>query len=90
MQPAGHAAIGRAKQNGNWEAAYDSFRTKTIPADLQAALDANSKAKEFYATLEAHNRYAILWRVQTAKKPETRASRIQKFVAMLANSETLH
>ena len=90
MQPAGHAAIGRAKENGNWEAAYDSFKTKTIPPDLEAALDANQRAKTFYATLEAHNRYAILFRVQTAKKPETRARRIEQFITMLANHEKLH
>lgn len=90
MQPAGHAAIDRAKENGNWEAAYDSFKTKTIPPDLQAALDANPRAKAFYETLKSNNRYAILWRVQTAKKPETRARRIETFVTMLENGETLH
>ncbi len=90
MQAPGQAAIDRAKENGNWDAAYDSFKTKTIPLDLQAALDANPRAKAFYATLQAHNRYAILWRVQTAKRPETRARRIETFVTMLENGETLH
>lgn len=90
MRAAGHAAVARAKQNGNWEAAYDSFKTKTIPPDLEAALDANQTAKAFFATLEARNRYAILFRVQTAKKPETRARRIEQFVTMLANSQKIH
>jgi uncharacterized protein YdeI (YjbR/CyaY-like superfamily) len=90
MQPAGLAAIDRAKQNGQWEAAYDSHRTATVPADLQDALDQNPKAQAFFATLDGANRYAILWRVQTAKKPETRARRITQFVTMLENHEKIH
>jgi len=61
-----------------------------VPADLQAALDQNSKAKAFFATLDSANRYAILWRVQTAKKTETRARRIEQFVRMLENHEKIH
>ena len=90
MQPAGLAAIERAKQSGQWDAAYDSHRTATVPEDLQAALDQNPKAKAFFATLDSANRYAILLRVQTAKKAETRARRIAQFVNMLANHEKLH
>ena len=90
MKPAGLAAIERAKQNGQWEAAYDSHRTASVPEDLQAALDHNSKAKAFFATLDSTNRYAILWRVQTAKKAETRARRIEQFVSMLEKHEKLH
>jgi uncharacterized protein YdeI (YjbR/CyaY-like superfamily) len=90
MQPAGLAAIDRAKKNGQWDAAYDSHRTASVPDDLQAALDQNPKAKAFFATLDSANRYAILWRVQTAKKTETRARRIEQFVRMLENHEKIH
>ncbi len=90
MQPAGLAAIERAKQNGQWDNAYDSHRTATVPDDLQAALDANAKAKAFFATLDSANRYAILWRLQTAKRAETRARRIEQFINMLENHEKLH
>ena len=90
MQPAGLTAIERAKQNGQWEGAYDSHRTATVPDDLQAALDQNPAAKDFFATLDSANRYAVLWRVQTAKKAETRARRIAQFVTMLENHEKIH
>lgn len=90
MQPAGLAAIDRAKRNGQWEAAYDSHRTATVPDDLQAALNRNPKAQAFFATLDSANRYAILWRVQTAKKAETRAKRIAQFVTMLEKHEKIH
>ncbi len=90
MQAAGLAAINRAKQNGRWDAAYDSHRTATVPDDLQAALEQNPAAQAFFATLDSANRYAILWRVQTAKKAETRARRIAQFVTMLENHEKIH
>ena len=90
MQPAGLAEIERAKADGRWEAAYDSPRTAEVPEDLAAALADNLPAKEFFATLNSANRYAILWRVQTAKKPETRARRIRQFVEMLERQEKLH
>jgi uncharacterized protein YdeI (YjbR/CyaY-like superfamily) len=90
MQPAGQAEIDSAKADGRWDAAYDGARTATVPPDLQAALDAQPKAKAFFSALDATNRYAVLWRVQTAKKPETRARRIEKFVAMLARGEKIH
>jgi uncharacterized protein YdeI (YjbR/CyaY-like superfamily) len=90
MQPAGLREVERAKADGRWDAAYDAPSTATVPEDLQRALDANPAAAEFFATLNSQNRYAVLHRVQTAKKPETRARRIEKFVAMLAAGETLH
>jgi uncharacterized protein YdeI (YjbR/CyaY-like superfamily) len=90
MQASGQAEIDRAKADGRWDAAYDSARTAAVPPDLQAALDAHPKARAFFSTLNAANRYAVLWRVQTAKKPETRASRIETLVAMLARGEKLH
>jgi uncharacterized protein YdeI (YjbR/CyaY-like superfamily) len=90
MQPSGLAEIERAKADGRWEAAYDGARTAEVPPDLQAALDAQPDARAFFATLNAANRYAVLWRVQTAKKPETRARRIETLVAMLARGEKIH
>lgn len=90
MQPAGLAEVERAKADGRWDAAYDSPATATVPPDLAKALARSAKAKAFFATLSSANRYAILHRVQEAKKPETRARRIEKFVAMLASGETLH
>jgi uncharacterized protein YdeI (YjbR/CyaY-like superfamily) len=90
MKPAGLAQIERAKKDGRWEAAYDSPSSATAPPELQAALYQNARAKDFYATLNSQNRYAILFRIQTAKKPETRAKRIQRFVEMLEKNEKLH
>ena len=90
MQPAGQAQIDAAKADGRWEGAYDGARTSTVPDDLQAALDASPKAKMFFATINASNRYAVLWRVQTAVKPETRAKRIAQLVEMLARGEVVH
>jgi uncharacterized protein YdeI (YjbR/CyaY-like superfamily) len=90
MQPAGLREVERAKADGRWDAAYDAPSTATVPDDLQAALDANPAAAEFFAGLSGQNRYAVLHRIQTAKRPETRARRIEKFVAMLAAGETLH
>jgi uncharacterized protein YdeI (YjbR/CyaY-like superfamily) len=88
MQPAGLREVERAKADGRWDAAYDAPSTATVPEDLQAALDANPAAAELFAGLNGQNRYAILHRIQTAKKPETRARRIERFVAMLAAGET--
>jgi uncharacterized protein YdeI (YjbR/CyaY-like superfamily) len=90
MQPAGLQAVEQARQDGRWDAAYDSQSTASVPEDLQAALDASPAASAFFATLSGANRYAILFRVQTAKKPETRARRIAQFITMLENHETLH
>ena len=90
MQPAGLAAVELARQNGRWEAAYDSQGTITVPDDLQAELDKNPKAKAFFDTLDSANRYAILFRLQTAKKAETRARRLRQFVEMLERDEKIH
>uniref|UniRef100_Q01VM3 Bacteriocin-protection protein n=1 Tax=Solibacter usitatus (strain Ellin6076) TaxID=234267 RepID=Q01VM3_SOLUE len=90
MKPAGLAAIEDARSNGRWESAYDSPGNATVPADLQAALDASPKAAAFFKTLNRANSYAILWRIQTVKKPETRARKIEQFVAMLERHEKLH
>lgn len=90
MHPAGLAAVEAAKADGRWHRAYDSPGTVTVPDDLQAALDEHPEAKAFFETLKGTNRYAILYRIQTAVKPETRARRIAGFVAMLQRRETLH
>jgi uncharacterized protein YdeI (YjbR/CyaY-like superfamily) len=90
MQPPGLAEIDRAKADGRWDAAYDSPANATVPDDLQAALDANPAAHEFFATLTSQNRYAILHRIQDAKRAETRARRIDKFVDMLSRGESLY
>jgi uncharacterized protein YdeI (YjbR/CyaY-like superfamily) len=90
MKPPGLAEIERAKRDGRWERAYDGARTAGVPADLAAALARNASARAFFENLDGANRYAILWRVQTAKKPETRAERIHRFVAMCARHETIH
>ena len=90
MRPGGLAEIERAKQDGRWEAAYDSARTATVPADFERELEAHPKAKAFFETVSGANRYAILWRLQTAKKAETRAKRIRSFVEMLEKGETIH
>ena len=90
MHSAGLAAVKAAKADGRWDRAYDSPGTVTVPADLQAALDDHPEARAFFETLKGANRYAILYRIQTAVKPETRARRIAEFVAMLQRRETLH
>lgn len=90
MQAPGQAQIEAAKADGRWARAYDGARTSTVPEDLQAALNAEPAAKAFFASINASNRYAILWRIQTAAKAETRARRIEQLVAMLARGETIH
>ena len=90
MQAAGLAEIARAKADGRWEAAYDPSSRSAVPMDLQTALDASPAAAAFFTTLDSKNRYAILFRLQTAKRLETRARRIETFVAMLAQGEKLH
>lgn len=90
MQPAGLREVERAKADGRWDAAYAGQSTATVPDDLQAALDADPAAAEAFAGLNSSNRYAILFRVHNAKKPETRARRIEKFVAMLRAGERLY
>jgi uncharacterized protein YdeI (YjbR/CyaY-like superfamily) len=90
MKPAGLAEVERAKQDGRWERAYDSPSRATVPDDLAVALAKNARAKAFFESLDSRNRYAILHRTQTAKKPETRARRIAEFVKMLARREKIH
>jgi uncharacterized protein YdeI (YjbR/CyaY-like superfamily) len=90
MQAPGYAQIEAAKADGRWARAYEGARTSTVPEDLLAALEAEPKAKAFFATINASNRYAVLWRIQTAVKPETRARRIAQLVEMLARGETIH
>lgn len=89
MQPTGLAAVDSAKADGRWDRAYPPQSTATVPADFKAAIEANPKAAEFFATLKGVNRYAFLYRVQDAKRPETRARRIAQFVDKLAAGETL-
>lgn len=90
MEAAGLEAIETARKNGRWESAYDSFRTAEVPQDLQAALDANPRAHEFFLSLDRANRYAVLFRIQTVKKAATRAGKIRQFVEMLERNERIH
>jgi uncharacterized protein YdeI (YjbR/CyaY-like superfamily) len=90
MKPAGLAAVEQAQGDGRWEQAYDSQSKAAVPEDLQKELDRNPKAAAFFATLDSANRYAVLYRVQEAKKPETRARRIEKFIGMLNRGEKVH
>jgi uncharacterized protein YdeI (YjbR/CyaY-like superfamily) len=90
MEAPGLAEVERAKRDGRWERAYDGARSSSVPADLAAAFARNARARAFFDALDGANRYAILYRVQTAKKPETRAERIARFVDMCAKHETIH
>src|SRR5690349_10514148 len=89
MRPPGLAAVEAAKASGRWDSAYQSWSATDAPPELQAALDRSPAAKAFFETLRGRNRYAIIYRVQTAKKPETRARRITEFIAMLEKGQTL-
>lgn len=90
MQPAGLREVERAKADGRWEASYPSHRTATVPDDLQAELDRNPTARDFFASLNSQNRYAILYRIYDAKRPETRARRIAELVTMLSEGRKLY
>jgi uncharacterized protein YdeI (YjbR/CyaY-like superfamily) len=90
MRPAGAVEVEAAKADGRWEAAYAGQRRARVPDDLQRELDANPRAAEFFAVLDSANRYAILYRLDEAKKPETRARRLGKFIAMLERGEKVH
>lgn len=90
MKAAGLKTIESARLDGRWEAAYDSQSKATVPDDFQVALDQSPKAKAFFITLNSANRYAILFRIQTAKKAETRARRIQQFIEMLEKNQKVH
>jgi len=90
MQPAGLREVEAARADGRWDAAYEGQATATVPPDLAGELDLNPVAKEFFGTLNSVNRYAILYRIQDAKRPQTRADRIAKYVAMLNEHKTIH
>jgi uncharacterized protein YdeI (YjbR/CyaY-like superfamily) len=90
MRPAGLREVERAKADGRWDAAYAGQRTATVPEELQRLLDGNRRARAFFDQLDSRNRYAFIWRVQEAKKPETRARRAEKFVEMLAKGEKFY
>ena len=90
MKPAGLKAIEAAKADGRWEQAYASQKNISVPEDFQSALDKNKKAQAFFETLNSANRYSFLFRIETAKKAETRAKRIQQFVEMLEKNEKFH
>lgn len=90
MRPPGLCEIEKARKDGRWQAAYTSASNSIVPDDLQAALDANPEGRKFFATLNSRNRYAILFRIQNAKKPETRARKIGEFIDMLNRGETIH
>jgi uncharacterized protein YdeI (YjbR/CyaY-like superfamily) len=90
MQPSGLAAVTLARQDGRWDTAYDSPSRAAVPPDFHAALDRHTKAKAFFTTLSSANRYALLYRLQTAKKAETRARRIEQFIDMLKHGKTFH
>ena len=90
MKAAGVEAVEIARKSGRWESAYDSPKGASVPADFQAALDASPRAGEFFQGLDRANRYAVLFRIQTVKKAETRARKIVEFVAMLERGEKIH
>lgn len=90
MRPTGLREVEKAKADGRWDAAYANQSAATVPDDLQAALAAAPEARDFFAVLDSRNRFAILYRIQDARKPETRAARIEKFVAMLAARQKIY
>ena len=90
MNAAGLEAVEAAKKAGRWDAAYDSPKAAKVPEDFEAAMDASPRAKKFFQSLDGANRYAVLFRIQTVKKAETRARKIREFVEMLERNETIH
>src|ERR1700691_344450 len=90
MRPAGLREVQRAREDGRWEAAYESQSRASVPADLRRELDRDPAARAFFESLQSHNRYAILYRIQDAKRPETRARRIVRFMEMLRAGEKPH
>ena len=90
MKPAGLEEVERAKRDGRWDAAYASPKSATMPLDFEKELNRHPKAKAFFQTLSRTNSYAIMWRIQTAKKPETRARRIATYIEMLEKGDTIH
>jgi uncharacterized protein YdeI (YjbR/CyaY-like superfamily) len=90
MRPAGLAEVERARADGRWDAAYESQSRSAIPDDLQRELDARPAAKAFFEQLDKQNRYAIVYRLHDAKRPDTRVRRLAKFVAMLEAGEKIY
>lgn len=90
MEPSGLDEVARARTDGRWDRAYEGQRRAEMHPDFLQALETNQAAKAFYATLNSHNRYALYYRIQDAKRPEMRQRRIERFVAMLARGETFH
>ena len=90
MRPGGLREVQRARADGRWDAAYDAQRLAEVPDDLRRALDADPAAAAFFEILNSQNRFAILYRIQDAKRPETRARRIERFVAMLGAGEKIY
>ena len=90
MKTAGQEAIEAAKKDGRWDAVYDSPKGAKVPADFQQALDASPRALKFFHSLDSANRYAVLFRIQTVKKAETRVRKIQEFLQMLERNERVH
>jgi uncharacterized protein YdeI (YjbR/CyaY-like superfamily) len=90
LRPVGIQQMELAKADGRWDAAYDGQSKITVPEDFQQELDSHQEAKEFFESLNSTNRFAILFRIQTARKPETRAARIRRFIDMLANRQKLY
>jgi len=90
MKPAGLREVQRAKDDGRWDAAYDPQRTASVPEDLERELELDQRAREFFASLDSHNRYAVLHRIHDAKRPETRARRIATYVRMLSEHRKIY
>jgi uncharacterized protein YdeI (YjbR/CyaY-like superfamily) len=90
MQSAGLREVELAKADGRWEQAYSGQRDAAVPEDLRQALDANPAASEFFETISGVNRFAILYRIQSVKRAETRARKIEQYVQMLAEHKTIH
>ena len=90
MRPAGLAQVEAAKADGRWDAAYEGQRTAEVPPDLRRELERSAAAREFFATLDSANRYAIVYRLGEAKKEQTRERRLRKFVEMLERGEKIH
>jgi uncharacterized protein YdeI (YjbR/CyaY-like superfamily) len=90
MRPAGRREVERAQADGRWQRAYESQSRIAVPEDLARALEANPRARDFFATLDGTNRYAVLYRISSAKRPETRAKRIDTFVTMLSEHKKIH
>jgi uncharacterized protein YdeI (YjbR/CyaY-like superfamily) len=90
VRAAGAAEIERARADGRWDSAYAGQRNATIPVELQRELDSDPAAATAFAQLDAQNRFSIIWRINDAKRPETRARRVAKYLDMIRRGERLH